>query len=211
MSKTVSKSVKFWDRFAHKYSLGPIAKPQIYEKKLEMTRQYLKPGMDVLEFGCGTGSTAILHAPHVKHFKATDYSQNMIAIGKQKALYNNIQNITFECAEVMDLDPQKEQYDVILGLNVLHLLQDKEAVLRKVHCLLKPGGVFVSSTACLEDHVFLKYLKYIAPLGHFLGLIPFVRSFSKNDLMGLHEKIGFKNEVVWSPDVGSLFLVVRKS
>jgi ubiquinone/menaquinone biosynthesis C-methylase UbiE len=99
MSKTVSKDSKFWDRIAHKYSLSPISNQQIYEKKLALTQQYLKPDMNVLEFGCGTGSTAIVHAPYVKHVTATDFSQNMIAIAKQKAVDKNIQNITFECAE----------------------------------------------------------------------------------------------------------------
>lgn len=210
MSKVISKDSKFWDKFAHKYSLSPIPNQQVYEKKLALTRQYLKLEMNVLEFGCGTGSTAILHAPCVKHIKATDFSQNMIAIAKQKAADQNIQNVTFECAEITDLDEQKEQYDVILGLNILHLLEDKEKTLRKVFSLLKPGGVFVSSTACLQDHTFLKLLKYIAPIGYFFGLIPFVKIFSKNEIIRLHEKIGFKKEIVWTPEVMSLFMITKK-
>jgi 2-polyprenyl-3-methyl-5-hydroxy-6-metoxy-1,4-benzoquinol methylase len=210
MSKTSSKDSKFWDKFAHKYSLSPIPNQQVYEKKLALTKQFLKPEMNVLEFGCGTGSTAIIHAPYVKHIKATDFSQNMIAIGKQKAADKNIQNITFECAEITDLDDRQEQYDVILGLNILHLLEDKEKTLRKVFSLLKPGGVFVSSTACIQEHTFLKLLKYIAPIGYFFGLIPFVKIFSKNEVIRLHEKVGFKKEIVWTPDVMSLFMIAKK-
>lgn len=210
MSKTSSKDSKFWDKFAHKYSLSPIPNQQVYEKKLALTKQFLKPEMNVLEFGCGTGSTAIIHAPYVKHIKATDFSQNMFAIGKQKAADKNIQNITFECAEITDLDDRQEQYDVILGLNILHLLEDKEKTLRKVFSLLKPGGVFVSSTACIQDHTFLKLLKYIAPIGYFFGLIPFVKIFSKNEVIRLHEKVGFKKEIVWTPDVMSLFMIAKK-
>ena len=41
--------------------------------------------MEVLEFGCGTGGTAIIHAPYVKHIRAIDISGNMIAIAKGKA------------------------------------------------------------------------------------------------------------------------------
>jgi cyclopropane fatty-acyl-phospholipid synthase-like methyltransferase len=36
--------------------------------------------MEVLEFGCGTGSTAIVHAPHVKELRAIDISEKMIGI-----------------------------------------------------------------------------------------------------------------------------------
>ena len=211
MSKTVSKDSRFWDRFAYKYSLSPIPNQQIYEKKLALTQQYLKPEMNVLEFGCGTGSTAIIHAPYVKHIKATDFSQNMIAIAKKKAADKNIQNITFECAEITNFDEQKEQFDVILGLNILHLLEDKEKTLHKVYGLLKPGGVFVSSTACIQDHTLLKFLKYVAPIGHFFGLIPFVKIFSKDELIRLHEKVGFKKEVAWSPDTIGLFMIAKKN
>lgn len=211
MTRAVSKHSKFWDKLAHKYSLNPIRNQQVYEKKLAMTQEYLKPEMNALEFGCGTGSTAIIHAPYIKHIKATDFSQNMIAIAKRKAADKNIQNITFECAELKDFDEQKEQFDVILGLNVLHLLEDKEETLRKVYKLLKPGGFFVSSTACLQDHTFLKLIKYVAPLGQLLGLLPLCKVFSKDELVSLHEKVGFKKEVVWSPEAASLFMIARKN
>lgn len=210
MSNAATKKSKFWDKFAYRYSLSPIPNQQIYEKKLSLTQQYLKPEMTVLEFGCGTGSTAILHAPYVKHIKATDFSQNMIAIAKQKATAKNIQNIDFECLQITDLDEQKEQFDVILGLNILHLLEDKEKTLHKVFNLLKPGGFFVSSTACLQDHFFLRLLKYLAPIGYFLGLIPFVKIFSKNEVINLHEKVGFKQEIVWSPEPIALFMIAKK-
>ena len=210
MSKAVSKDVKFWDRFAYRYSLSPIPNQQIYEKKLALTQQYLKPGMTVLEFGCGTGSTALLHAPYVTHIKAIDFSNNMIAIAQQKATDKNIKNITFECAELKDIDENTEKFDVILGLNVLHLLKDKEEILSKVFKLLKPGGVFVSSTACLQDHTFLRLLKYLLPIGHFFGLIPFVKVFSKNELIRLHERAGLTKEFEWSPNPSSLFMIAKK-
>lgn len=210
MSKAAAKKSKFWDRFAYKYSLSPIPNQQIYEKKLQLTQQYLKPELSVLEFGCGTGSTAIIHAPYVKHIKATDFSQNMIAIAKQKAADKNIQNILFECAQITDFDEQIEQFDVILGLNVLHLLEDKEKTLRKVFSLLKPGGVFVSSTACLQDHTFLRLLKYLAPIGYFFGLIPFVKIFPKDEVIRLHEEVGFKKELVWCPQSINLFMIAKK-
>lgn len=210
MPKAAAKDSEFWDRFAYRYSLSPIPNQKTYEKKLALTQQYLTPEMNVLEFGCGTGSTAIIHAPYVKHIKAIDFSKNMIAIARKKAADHDIRNITFECAEIGAFDEQIEQFDVILGLNVLHLLEDKEKTLSKVFSLLKPDGIFVSSTACLQDHPYLRLLKYVAPLGHFFGLIPFVKIFSKNELLRLHEKVGFKNEFDWRPDTTSLFLIAKK-
>ena len=47
----------------------------------------------------------------------------------------------------------------------MRLLEDKEAVLAKVHGMLKPGGLFISSTACIGD--MRMFFKLIAPIGGF--------------------------------------------
>ena len=53
----------FWNRIANRYSKQPVGDETAYQKKLQITRDYLEPHMEVLELGCGTGSTAIAHAP----------------------------------------------------------------------------------------------------------------------------------------------------
>jgi cyclopropane fatty-acyl-phospholipid synthase-like methyltransferase len=71
----MSKHSKVWDRFAKGYAKKPVADEDAYQKKLQITRGYLKPDHKVLEFDCGTGSTAIAHAPHVKHIRAIHFRQ----------------------------------------------------------------------------------------------------------------------------------------
>ena len=68
------RRAKFWDRIAERYARTPVADETSYKKKLQITQDYLRPGMEVLEFGCGTGSTALIHAPYVKHIHAIDIS-----------------------------------------------------------------------------------------------------------------------------------------
>ncbi|MEM9771872.1 MAG: class I SAM-dependent methyltransferase, partial [Cyanobacteria bacterium P01_D01_bin.73] len=96
-------SAGFWDKIAEKYSKQPIADEASYEKKLAVTREYLKPGMELLEIGCGTGSTALFHAPYVKHIRAIDFSEKMIGIAQAKAADQNIENVTFEQSGIDDL------------------------------------------------------------------------------------------------------------
>ena len=36
-------------------------------------------------------------------------------------------------------------------MSVLHLLEEKEGAITKVYLLLKPSGVFATSTVCLGD------------------------------------------------------------
>ena len=85
MQATTAKDERFWDRLAEKYASQPIADQATYEQKLAITRKYLTPESEVFEFGCGTGSTALLHAPHVRYILATDVAGNMLDIGRGRA------------------------------------------------------------------------------------------------------------------------------
>ncbi len=199
----------FWDRIAERYARQPIADQAAYQRKLEVSREYFRPDMNVLEFGCGTGGTALLHAPYVNHIHATDISPQMIAIAETKRSEVKTQNVQFEVGAVETLSVADGSLDVVLGLSILHLLEDKEAAIAKVHRMLKPGGVFISSTACLGDT--MKYFKLIAPIGHALGLIPMVKVFTSDHLKTALAAAGFEIEHAWQPGRGkALFVVARK-
>ena len=77
-----------------------------------------------------------------------------------------------------ELTVSDETLDVVLGLSILHLLENKEQVIAKVYKMLKPGGVFVTSTVCLGDT--MKWFKVGASIGIFLGLMPLVKVFTSS-------------------------------
>lgn len=203
------QSAKFWDKTAKRYSRKPVSDEAAYQKKLRVTREYLRPDMEVLEFGCGTGSTAIAHASYVKHILATDISPKMIEIAKEKADANDVENVTFKVATIEALDPSDSAFDAALGLSILHLLEDWEAAIAKIYELLRPGGVFVSNTVCLGDK--MKWFRFIGPIGRVLGFMPLVRIFTRNELEESLIRAGFEIEYVWQPDEGRVvFIVARK-
>ena len=201
---------RFWDRIADRYAKSPVPDEAVYRRKLETTQRYLEPEMEVLEFGCGTGSTAIVHAPFVKHITAIDISARMIEIAKGKADAGKIANVSFEQGTIEDIAAPDQSYDVVLGLSILHLVENKDAVIAKVHRLLKPGGVFVSSTPCLQDtHPFLKI---IVPIGRLFGLMPAVWFFTKTDLQQSLTRAGFAIDHQWQPDKRkAVFIVAKKA
>lgn len=208
--RETDKSVKFWDRIAERYANSPVKDETSYQKKLEVTRDYLQPHMDILEIGCGTGSTAIVHAPFVKHIRAIDISPKMIEIASGKAQAGNVDNVTFEVSTVAALDVADESVDVVLGLSVLHLLEDREEVITKVYTMLKPGGVFVTSTACLGDK--MRFFKFIGPVGRWLGLIPLVKVFTAKELELSFTDAGYDIDYQWRPNKGmSVFIVAKKT
>ena len=122
----MDQSAKFWDKIAKRYSKQPITDEAAYQKKLQVTREYFQPDMEVLEFGCGTGSTAITHAPYVKHIHAIDISSKMIEIAQGKADANNVENVTFKRSTIDEFSVSDQTLDAVLGLSILHLLDNKE-------------------------------------------------------------------------------------
>jgi len=206
----MDQSTKFWDKIADRYAKQPIADEAAYQKKLQVTREYFQPDMEVLEFGCGTGSTAIIHAPYVKHIRAIDVSSKMIEIAQGKAQAENIKNITFEQLTIDELTVPDETLDAVLGLSILHLLENKEQVITKVYKILKPGGIFVTSTACLGDT--MKWFKIIAPMGKLFGLMPLVKVFTVKQLEDSLTNAGFAIDYQWQPDKGkAVFIVAKKA
>jgi ubiquinone/menaquinone biosynthesis C-methylase UbiE len=199
----------FWNKLADKYSRRPVADEASYRKKLAITREYFRPDMEVLEIGCGTGSTAIEHAPIVKHIPPTDLSTRMVEIAKEKARAADVDNVTFEALSVDALDVPDASIDVVMAHNVLHLLEDKEQAITDVHRMLGPGGVFVSSTACIGD--MLLPLRLIVPVGRFLRLFPLVKVFSVAELKDSLENAGFEIDYEWQPKKNAAaFIICRK-
>jgi len=207
----MDKTAKFWNRIAEYYSKRPVNDEAAYRKKLEKTRSYFRPDMEILEFGCGTGTTAIAHAPYVKHILAIDFSTEMIRICLEKAEVADINNITFQCSSFDDFSAPDASFDVVLGLNTLHLLDNWEEVIRRAHKMLKPGGVFISSTPCIGDTIF-RFFKPVAFIGHFFGLLPMLRIFTAKHLEKCLTDTGFFIDYQWLPKKNSaVFMVAKRS
>ncbi|MEQ9125328.1 MAG: class I SAM-dependent methyltransferase, partial [Alphaproteobacteria bacterium] len=190
-------SARYWNRTARRYARRPVADVAAYERKLEFTRACLGPDMDALEFGCGTGSTAIAIAADVKRILAIDVSAEMIRIAREKAAAAETPNVAFETGAFARFEAPDGAFDAVLGLNVLHLLDDWPAAIAKAYRLLKPGGVFVTSTACLADD--MNWLRWIVPAGKALGLLPRVVFFSEATLLNTMKGAGFEIERSWKP------------
>jgi len=102
-------------------------------------------GDDVLEVGCGTGSTALLLADSVKQITAIDISSNMIDIASNKAKDPQIENVNFIQSTLFDDTLEKRSFDVILAFNFLHLLEDTPEAIRRINELLKLEGLFIAT------------------------------------------------------------------
>lgn len=169
----MTADARFWNRVAPKYAKSPIRDIGAYRHTLERTRSYLKAGDKVLELGCGTGSTAIELARNAAQITATDLSEEMLKVGRERAWNAAVSNVDFQCCGV--LSAPEGPYDAVMAFNLLHLLPDLEAVLALVAAKLPRGGLFISKTPCLgEARGSWKYWMYTVaiPLMRLAGKAP---------------------------------------
>ena len=214
--QTMNQATKFWHDIAEKYAKTPIADMPAYEYTLDRTRSYLKATDQVLEIGCGTGSTALALANTVEGITATDIAPGMTAIGKRKAKDQGVDNIRFLACDGFDDEIAADRYDVVMAFNMLHLVEQQRELIERARDLLKPGGLFISKTVCKPEKGFpIKFsiMMAVLPLMQKLGKAPFVKIGKIAELDAMISDTGFQivetgNHPAQPP---SRYIVARKS
>jgi ubiquinone/menaquinone biosynthesis C-methylase UbiE len=180
---------RFWNRVARKYATDAIKDAAGYERTLNRTRQYLSSTDAVLELGCGTGTTALRLAPHVRRLVATDISPEMVTIAREKAAARGCANVEFRVAPADHALRPESAFDAVLAFNLLHLLAERRALFQQALGLLKPGGLFITKTPCLAE--MNRLIRLAVPLMRVIGKAPNVEFFTAVDLEGEVEVAGF--------------------
>ncbi len=198
---------KFWDGIAEKYARSPVRDVESWDETLRLSRQHLQDHFQVLEFGAGTGSTALRMHDAAARYRATDISANMIAIAKEKQKAYQAPNLEFAHSSIFE-EPAN-QYDAILAYNVLHLVDDLPKTLAAVHRALKDDGVFISKSGCVAG----KYAALRVPIGamQMIGKAPHVNYFSAQKLENAMVQAGFEiTEAKFIPQKSMTRLIVAR-
>ena len=108
-------------------------------------------GVRVLEVGCGVGAQTILLAKNNPQARFTCVDIAPESIHKAKGLLNQekISNANFVLGDLYDLPFLENEFDHIFVCFVLEHLRHPLAAMKKLRCLLKPGG---SMTVIEGDH-----------------------------------------------------------
>jgi SAM-dependent methyltransferase len=203
---------RFWDAIAEDYARKPLPNPEATARKLDVVRTLLRPTDRLLDLGCGTGTILLELAPHVAEAHGVDLSPGMIAIANRKADAAGARNITFRAQAAGGLDDVPDgTYDQVLAFNLLHLVDDPAALTRSIFRVLRPGGSFASSTACMGGRWFPPYF-LLLPVMRLLGKAPPVTMLTLAELRAALTGAGF--EAIEAPEVGAaadhVFLTARK-
>jgi len=102
----------------------------------------LRPGLDVLDVGCGTGDFLRLLAPIVSPGTAVgvDLSETMIAEAHQRSA-ENVGNLSFRVGSVLELPFPAESFDRVIATQLLLHVPDPQRALVEIKRVLAPSGV----------------------------------------------------------------------
>jgi len=201
-------NASFWDKVAEKYAKDSIGDMEAYEQTRDRMRDILQPHHRVLEIGCGTGSTALELADCVDRYVGTDLSLKMIAIAQSKLSSETPDNLRFAVHDA-EMVPSGT-HDVILALNLFHLLPDLEDVLAQLFDALPTGGMLISKTSLLGDGLWV--IPWVVPIARLFGKAPYVRSLGDAEMLDLLRGAGFTvtETISQAGTVPRLFCVATK-
>lgn len=209
-------SAHFWDKAARKYATSAISDMAGYEHTLRRVRQRLRPTDRVLELGCGTATTALRLATATGHYTATDVSGAMVDIARLKLqgappdVHHMLHLLVADADTCMPAPaphfstPEATNeattdictgWDVVLAFNLLHLVPDLDQTLAQVVRQLRPGGLFISKTACIA-HMNPLVPHVALPLMRLLRLAPPVKVLTEATLLTAIERSGLVIESV---------------
>lgn len=211
--KSAACKALFWDRIAVQYAADPIADIPGYEHTLRRVQSLLSANQDVLEIGCGTGTTALRLAPYTRSLLATDISFGMIEIARQKLAAQPHRQLSFAVADADAPVAGGRTYHAVLAFNLLHLVTDLDHTLNSAKQALRPGGLLISKTACIDE--LSLPIRYLAlPLMRAVGKAPHVLYFDAAALQSAITRQGM--EIVSIERHGTrgkdfrVFIVARK-
>jgi ubiquinone/menaquinone biosynthesis C-methylase UbiE len=106
-------------------------------------KPFLRPGMDLLDCGCGPGSITVglarLVAPG--NVRGVDIEPSQIALASSRPRDAGVASLGFEVASVYALPFPDETFDAVFMHALLQHLGDPLAAIREARRVLKPGGV----------------------------------------------------------------------
>ena len=104
---------------------------------------YLRPGLRVLDFGCGPGtiSAGLANAVAPGELHGVDMEKSQTDLARAVAASQRLSNAIFHVGDVTDMPFEDDYFDVAHCHNVLMHVPDTTAVLAEVKRVLKPGGI----------------------------------------------------------------------
>lgn len=141
----------------------------------------------LLDVGCGIG--VFLQA-------VKDVGLNAVGVDMSKSavIYARSHGLDVRLGKIEDLPLKRESFDVITLFQTIEHIEDPIKTLKKIHTLLRRGGILVMTTPNEESLM----AKLLGKLWFGYANIEHIYFFNKQSLTALQKKVGFKKITIES-------------
>ena len=156
----------------------------------------VKEGETLLDLGCGAGLDLYLYARNIGPrgmLYGLDISAEMINKATRNLQSAGIKNFESLCCHSDKIELPDSSMDIVTSNGIYNLSPDKEAVLREVFRVLKPGGRTVFSEIVLKALLEEEVRKNINDWFRCIG-----GALTESDFVELMKKVGFEKIEVLS-------------
>lgn len=115
----------------------------------------------VLDFGCGTGWASVIYARKGAYVTGIDISHGALKKGKEMAMKENLQERIHFIQGSAESLPFREEYDIIIGISILHHL-DLDSSVNSIKSVLRKGGRAIFFEPLAHNHI-LNLFRRITP------------------------------------------------
>ena len=159
-----------------------------WARRVKMLSRHLRPGMSVLELGCGTGYFTRELARSGADVVAIDVSPELLEIAKANC---SAPNVRYEIQNAYELSYPDAVFDSVVGSSVLHHLEI-EAAIREIYRVLKVGGtICFTEPNMLNPQIAIQ--KNVPWIKRKLGDSPDETAFFRWPLRRLLEQTGYRD------------------
>ena len=114
----------------------------------------LRPDMNAMDFGAGTGLVTLGLLPYVDRLTAVDASGEMLRVLDEKLKALKVGNVHTMLCEIGKTPLPEAEFDLIVSSMVLHHIPDVPETLQRLRPCLRPGGWIALADLDSEDGTF---------------------------------------------------------
>lgn len=141
----------FWHQLSKESNRNEAIDPEL----IKYLKRHLKPESIVLDIGPSVESLLHQLAPFCQLIEAANLTLEMSKAVSKEIETENLQNFTVSLGE-------SDRFDVVLGIDVLHMVPDINQLVAELHRVLKPGGRLIIEVVTFKEQQFVSIITRIA-------------------------------------------------
>ncbi len=206
------RAEEYWSRFSNTYDKNQeyvVGKEFLDEINREIDR--LPELGELVEFGCGTGKFTVSIAEKSKSLIATDLSDSLLEVAKDRV--HNHPQVTVQKENCEDTSFKPESFDSVFMANLIHVIENPTKTLQECRRILRSGGRIVIVSFTGHGMSLWEKIKMGVRFARTFGKPPaHAHSYTLENVVSILEETGFVIEE--SKLIGNrtkaLFLVAKK-